>query len=327
MVILSIIRSVEAVHQILEKFPRASWTNFMLLFQKGNSFYHRGQDAELDKFDAPRFAPFWNEIVRNLREEDYISNAKVEKIYGGIHESISKNNIQKDLHFKNMHIVIAKLVAVLGILEYHRCQVDLKKGAVNAIQDLYEVVHHEVFSIDISGCLDDWDQINRARAEGRLSIILSGQNDPGLCVHSVITPRLFCTAWLNFRKKNEDGITTLVLSPEDLPRNEALRVAYIDEVESVKNGKPSTEYFSKLVKADIHGKDKEIYSIKLPGNPKLGEGKPENQNHAIIFTRGNAVQTIDMNQDNYFEEALKMRNLLEEFSLKRGKHHPFYSWC
>lgn len=40
----------------------------------------------------------------------------------------------------------------------------------------------------------------------------------------------------------------------------------------------------------------EIYSIKLPGNPKLGEGKPENQNHAIIFTRGNAVQTIDMNQ-------------------------------
>lgn len=36
--------------------------------------------------------------------------------------------------------------------------------------------------------------------------------------------------------------------------------------------------------------------MKLPGNPKLGEGKPENQNHAIVFTRGNAVQTIDMNQ-------------------------------
>lgn len=40
----------------------------------------------------------------------------------------------------------------------------------------------------------------------------------------------------------------------------------------------------------------EIYSIKLPGDPKLGEGKPENQNHAIVFTRGEAVQTIDMNQ-------------------------------
>ena len=43
----------------------------------------------------------------------------------------------------------------------------------------------------------------------------------------------------------------------------------------------------------------EIYSIKLPGNPKLGEGKPENQNHAIIFTRGEAIQTIDMNQVTY----------------------------
>lgn len=42
----------------------------------------------------------------------------------------------------------------------------------------------------------------------------------------------------------------------------------------------------------------EIYSIKLPGDPKLGEGKPENQNHAIIFTRGEAIQTIDMNQVN-----------------------------
>ncbi|GMP92006.1 hypothetical protein CsSME_00042420 [Camellia sinensis var. sinensis] len=62
----------------------------------------------------------------------------------------------------------------------------------------------------------------------------------------------------------------------------------------------------------------EIYSIKLPGNPKLGEGKPENQNHAIVFTRGNSVQTIDMNQDNYFEEALKVRNLLEEFHCDHG---------
>ncbi|KAF0918889.1 hypothetical protein E2562_027333 [Oryza meyeriana var. granulata] len=30
----------------------------------------------------------------------------------------------------------------------------------------------------------------------------------------------------------------------------------------------------------------EIYRIRLPGPLKLGEGKPENQNHAIIFTRG-----------------------------------------
>ena len=115
----------------------------------------------------------------------------------------------------------------------------------------------------------------------------------------------------------------------------------------------------------------EIYRIKLPGNPtQIGEGKPENQNHAIIFTRGEALQTIDMNQvismlsscestlkkilmlvvpchhkrvkgmgwrwkqnlqndfyplfqDNYFEEAFKMRNVLEEFlKSHRGQRKP-----
>ena len=53
--------------------------------------------------------------------------------------------------------------------------------------------------------------------------------------------------------------------------------------------------------------------MKLPGNPILGEGKPENQNQAIIFTRGEHLQTLDMNQDNYLGEAYKMRNLLECF--------------
>ncbi|XP_047316862.1 callose synthase 10 [Impatiens glandulifera] len=108
-----------------------------------------------------------------------------------------------------------------------------------------------------------------------------------------------------------------------LQRNEALRVAFIHVEESgAPDVKDSKEYFSKLVKADGNGKDQEIYSIKLPGDPKLGEGKPENQNHAIVFTRGEAVQTIDMNQDNYLEEAMKMRNLLEEFKADHGLRPP-----
>ncbi|KAE8123986.1 hypothetical protein FH972_018899 [Carpinus fangiana] len=106
-----------------------------------------------------------------------------------------------------------------------------------------------------------------------------------------------------------------------LQRNEALRVAFIHEEESSAAEKEK-EFYSKLVKADIHGKDQEIFSIKLPGDPKLGEGKPENQNHAIIFTRGEAVQTIDMNQDNYLEEAMKVRNLLEEFCGNHGIRPP-----
>ncbi|KAK8551539.1 hypothetical protein V6N13_119997 [Hibiscus sabdariffa] len=105
-----------------------------------------------------------------------------------------------------------------------------------------------------------------------------------------------------------------------MKNNEALRVAYVDEVEL---GRDEVEYFSVLVKYDQKlQREVEIYRIRLPGPLKLGEGKPENQNHAIIFTRGDALQTIDMNQDNFFEETLKMRNLLEEFKTNHGIRKP-----
>ncbi|KAH9607937.1 hypothetical protein KSS87_011766 [Heliosperma pusillum] len=105
-----------------------------------------------------------------------------------------------------------------------------------------------------------------------------------------------------------------------LKNNEALRVAYVDEVST---GRVEKEYYSVLVKYDQQlEQEVEIYRVKLPGPIKLGEGKPENQNHAIIFTRGDAVQTIDMNQDNYFEETLKVRNLLEEFKYQHGIRKP-----
>ncbi|XP_061972403.1 callose synthase 7-like isoform X3 [Populus nigra] len=105
--------------------------------------------------------------------------------------------------------------------------------------------------------------------------------------------------------------------------NPSLRVAYIDERETTVNGKSQKLYYSVLVKGGDKY-DEEIYRIKLPGPPTdIGEGKPENQNHAIIFTRGEALQTIDMNQDNYFEEAFKMRNVLEELKKShRRKQNP-----
>ncbi|CAI0456851.1 unnamed protein product [Linum tenue] len=105
-----------------------------------------------------------------------------------------------------------------------------------------------------------------------------------------------------------------------MKNNEALRVAYVDEVHL---GRDEVEYYSVLVKYDQEQqREVEVYRVRLPGPLKLGEGKPENQNHAFIFTRGDAVQTIDMNQDNYFEEALKMRNLLEEFKVHYGIRRP-----
>nr|POF25394.1 callose synthase 1 [Quercus suber] len=118
-----------------------------------------------------------------------------------------------------------------------------------------------------------------------------------------------------------------------MARYPSLRVAYIDEVEAPRkdNSKNTVQkvYYSVLVKAapptkqidssePVQNLDQVIYRIKLPGPAILGEGKPENQNHAIIFTRGEGLQTIDMNQDNYMEEAFKMRNLLQEFLKKHG---------
>ncbi|KAF6151837.1 hypothetical protein GIB67_010411 [Kingdonia uniflora] len=117
----------------------------------------------------------------------------------------------------------------------------------------------------------------------------------------------------------------------------SLRVAYIDEVEEPskdKSKKNEKFYYSALVKAalpkpinsledqPVQNLDQVIYRIKLPGPAILGEGKPENQNHAIIFTRGEGLQTIDMNQDNYMEEAFKMRNLLDEFLVIHGVRTP-----
>ncbi|KAG0579180.1 hypothetical protein KC19_4G079300 [Ceratodon purpureus] len=98
--------------------------------------------------------------------------------------------------------------------------------------------------------------------------------------------------------------------------NDSLRIAYVHETKHMIDGRPFTEYYSKVVKADPSGKDQEIFSIKLPGEVMLGEGKPENQNHAIVFTRGEALQSIDMNQEHYLEKTMKMGNLLEEFDSK-----------
>ncbi|KAJ4773866.1 glucan synthase-like 10 [Rhynchospora pubera] len=576
------IRSVETLHRFFEKFPGAFMNNLHCDVAKRKQLKSSGQDVELHKLEASMFAPFWNEIVKNLREEDYITNLEMELlhmpknsnelpivqwplfllaskvfiakdiavdsfesktsqddlwqkitrdeymkyaveevfysiryiltsilenegkkwvdlIYKEIGEILSKKEVSSNIHFSRLQNVISRVTAITGILKKDETP-DLRTGVIKAIQDLYEVVHLEVLSIDMRGNLTDWDEIRQSKANGQLFANFRWPKEPYLIemikrLHSLLTIKesaasvpknlearrrlqfftnsLFMhmplakpvSEMLSFsvftpyyseivlyslaelQEKNEDGISILFYlqkiypdewknflsrigrdenshdselfdSPNDIlelrfwasyrgqtlartvrgmmyyrkalmlqshiekilsedpgaamnrnssietqgfelspnaraqadlkftyvvtcqiygkqkaegkreaadiallmQRNEALRIAFIDEVETIKNGKPSTEYYSKLVKADIHGKDKEIYSIKLPGQPKLGEGKPENQNHAIIFTRGNAVQTIDMNQDNYFEEALKMRNLLEEFEVNHGKH-------
>ncbi|CCF60041.1 hypothetical protein KAFR_0I02620 [Kazachstania africana CBS 2517] len=69
---------------------------------------------------------------------------------------------------------------------------------------------------------------------------------------------------------------------------------------------------------------KPIFKIRLSGNPILGDGKSDNQNHSIIFYRGEYIQVIDANQDNYLEECLKIRSILSEFEeLDIGSTIPY----
>lgn len=121
-----------------------------------------------------------------------------------------------------------------------------------------------------------------------------------------------------------------------------LRVAYVDEAEdtpSTPEGagpappapatpakaarRPAVTHYSVLIKASARtGLEEEVYRVRLPGPAKVGEGKPENQNHAVIFTRGEALQAIDMNQSLAFEDALKARNLVRRFEPGPGGAQP-----
>jgi len=96
----------------------------------------------------------------------------------------------------------------------------------------------------------------------------------------------------------------------EFPSN--LRVAYVD------NTSTAGQFYSVCLGVDDRGVDTVQYKVRLPGNPIIGYGKPENQNHAIIFAHGEFLQVLDMNQDNYLTEAFKTRNLLDLFEEDTG---------
>ncbi|TDH72720.1 hypothetical protein CCR75_002515 [Bremia lactucae] len=107
------------------------------------------------------------------------------------------------------------------------------------------------------------------------------------------------------------------------------RVSFVDSITEQVDGEEVNRFDCVLVKAE-HGEIVEVYRYELPGNPILGEGKPENQNVALPFTRGEYLQTIDMNQEHYLEECLKMPNFLatatstgEDVTVLGMKEHVF----
>ncbi|AQZ09544.1 GSC2 (YGR032W) and FKS1 (YLR342W) [Zygosaccharomyces parabailii] len=95
-----------------------------------------------------------------------------------------------------------------------------------------------------------------------------------------------------------------------------LQISYLDE-EPPENEGDEPKIFSALIDGHCelleNGRRRPKFRVQLSGNPILGDGKSDNQNHALIFYRGEYIQLIDANQDNYLEECLKIRSVLAEF--------------
>lgn len=110
-----------------------------------------------------------------------------------------------------------------------------------------------------------------------------------------------------FTPAEKDDLKVLIRSFPDI------RISCLEEKLSTNGEK---QYFAILydITDDVDGNNlNELYRIQLSGNPILGDGKSDNQNNSIIFYRGEYIQVIDANQDNYLEECLKIRSVLAEF--------------
>lgn len=130
------------------------------------------------------------------------------------------------------------------------------------------------------------------------------------------------------------------MKAEELANVIAMTTAYSDvKVASLlveeNEGTKENEYFSVLYDAheimqqdDQQRKKCELkirYKIKLSGNPILGDGKSDNQNMSIVYYRGEFIQVIDANQDNYVEECMKIRSVLAEFECLESSMDDPYS--
>lgn len=116
--------------------------------------------------------------------------------------------------------------------------------------------------------------------------------------------------YAKFKKEEMENTEFLLRAYPDL------QIAYLDEEAPLAEGEEPRLY-SALIDGHSeimeNGMRRPKFRVQLSGNPILGDGKSDNQNHAIIFYRGEYIQLIDANQDNYLEECLKIRSVLAEF--------------
>ncbi|KAL8774996.1 MAG: hypothetical protein Q9209_000475 [Squamulea sp. 1 TL-2023] len=160
-----------------------------------------------------------------------------------------------------------------------------------AIKLLYRVENPEVVQM-FGGNSDKLERELERMARRKFKIVVSMQR------------------YAKFNKEERENTEFLLRAYPDL------QIAYLDEEPPVNEGEEPRLY-SALIDGHSELMDNGIrrpkFRIQLSGNPILGDGKSDNQNHSIIFYRGEYIQLIDANQDNYLEECLKIRSVLAEF--------------
>ena len=160
-----------------------------------------------------------------------------------------------------------------------------------AIKLLYRVENPEVVQM-FGGNSDKLERELERMARRKFKIIVSMQR------------------YAKFNKEERENTEFLLRAYPDL------QIAYLDEEPPLNEGEEPRIY-SALIDGHSeimeNGMRRPKFRVQLSGNPILGDGKSDNQNHAIIFYRGEYIQLIDANQDNYLEECLKIRSVLAEF--------------
>lgn len=126
--------------------------------------------------------------------------------------------------------------------------------------------------------------------------------------------------YTSFNAEEKESVEYIIKAYPDL------LIAYLEQ-EKVPGEEPN--YYSVLIDGhcDIKpdGSRTPKFRVRLPGNPILGDGKSDNQNTALIYYRGEYLQLIDANQDNYLEECLKIRNVLGEFEEMQATENSPYN--
>lgn len=160
-----------------------------------------------------------------------------------------------------------------------------------AIKLLYRVENPEVVQM-FGGNSDKLERELERMARRKYKIVVSMQR------------------YAKFTKEERENTEFLLRAYPDL------QIAYLDEEPPLNEGEDPRIY-SALIDGHSelmeNGMRRPKFRVQLSGNPILGDGKSDNQNHCLIFYRGEYIQLIDANQDNYLEECLKIRSVLAEF--------------